>query len=247
MMRLSARCAVIAACVAACIAAVSLPAAAHPHFVFSYQVEPLIEARAVIGLRVHWWVDALASAQIRAAADINLDGRLDAEELAAFARGNDRLLRPQRYFIRVDDASGAARDDAGQVATAANAEAAASEPPTIDLDVSQPLGAVDEGEAGIRLHFELRFSDSARASAIGVRFFDPTWNVALTPHAAMLSVAAEPPKACRAELRAQTLATFGWGEQQVARVVFRCAPAEPVRLQARRSISPRTHPEEIKE
>lgn len=211
MMRASIPCAIVAAC----IAAVTLPAAAHPHFVFSYQVEPLIEAQAVVGLRVHWWVDALASAQIRAAADINLDGRLDAEELAAFAHGNDRLLRPQRYFIRVDDAS----DDAGVGPPA--------EPPTIDMDVSQALGAVDEGEAGIRLHFEMRFemrfSDTTRPSAIGVRFFDPTWNVALTPHAAVLSVAAAPPKACHAALRAQTLATFGWGEQQIARVVFRCS------------------------
>jgi ABC-type uncharacterized transport system substrate-binding protein len=222
---------------AACIAALAGPAAAHPHFRFSYQVEPLMQAQALVGLRVHWWVDAVASAQIRHAADLNRDGRLDADELAAFARGNDRLLRPQRYFIRVDDASDDTSDDVGL--------ALAAEPPTIDLDVSQPLGAVDEGDAGIRLHFEMRFSGAAPA-AFGVRFFDPTWNVALAPHAALLPVAASATTACRAEHRTQTLATVGWGEQQVARLVFRCAPAEPVRLQARRSVSPRTHPEEIK-
>ncbi len=223
------------------------PAAAHPHFHFSYQVEPLIEAQALIGLRVHWWVDAVASAQIRGAADLNRDGRLDADELAAFARGNDRLLRPQRYFIRVDDATDDASDDAAKKVNTTTAAAALEEPLTLDMDVSQSLGAVDEGEAGIRLHFEMRFSGAAPPTAFGVRFFDPTWNVALTPHAAMLPVSTTTPSACRAELRAQTLATFGWGEQQVARLVFRCAPAEPVRLHARRTASPRTHPEEIKE
>lgn len=192
-----------------------MPAAqAHPHFRFTYQVEPIVESAAVAGLRVTWWVDADASAQIRQSADLDRNGRLDADELAAFARGNEGLLRPQGFFLRAD------------------AEPAIGQPQVLGLQFSGPLAADDDGATGIRLRFSMRFFEPPPA-VFSVRFFDPTWNVLLTPHAAPMPVAAG--AACRAEATQQTLSTLGWGDQAVTRVVFRCEPAQPARLQALRS------------
>ena len=226
----------------------SAPLRAHPHFQFTYQLEPVIGSDGVSGLRVRWQVDAVASAQIRGAADLNRDGRLDADELAAFALGNDRLLRLQRYFLRVDTLpADAAQGDRLKVADA--------EPPEpLELEVVQPLAAADRGEEGIELSFEMRFAAVLPAGAFSVRLFDPTWNVALVPGAPVMTLPAVTLPAsttpashqagCHAETRTQTLLTVGWGEQQAPTVLVRCAPADPVRPQAQLLTRRRTHPEE---
>ncbi len=213
----------------------SAPALAHPHFHFTYQLEPVVGSDGVSGLRVRFRVDAVASAQIRGAADLNRDGRLDADELAAFARGNDRLLRLQRYFLRVDALP--ADTLRSEALTATDADP----PEPLGLQVEQPLAAVDRGDEGIELNFGMRFATALSAGAFSVRFFDPTWNVALVPGVPVM--AARHP-ACRAETRAQTLRTVGWGEQQVQSIQFRCAPADTVRPQAQLLTRHRTHPEE---
>ncbi len=179
------------------------PARAHPHFHFAYQFEPVVQTDGLTGLRVVWWVDALASAQIRQAADVNRDGQLDATELAAFARGNDRLMRMQRYFI--------------SALPVGAAEA-------LEFEVAAPLSAEDHAERGIRLGFELRFAAPLPDGAVRLRMFDPTWNVALTPHAAVL-----PLPGCRAQRQDATLATVGWGEQLVATLLIECPPANSAR------------------
>ena len=199
---------------------------AHPHFRFSYQVEPIVESATVTGLRVTWWVDADASAQIRQSADLDRNGRLDADELAAFARGNEGLLRPQGFFLRADT------------------EPAAGQPQALGLQISGALAADDDGAAGIRLRFSMRFFEPPPA-AFSVRFFDPTWNVVLTPHTASTPVASG--AACRADAAQQTLSTLGWGDQAVTRVVFRCEPAQPARLQALGSSSRRADTQERKQ
>lgn len=208
----------LAALMLALAGAACVPAAqAHPHFRFSYQVEPIIESAAVVGLRVSWWVDADASAQIRHSADLDRNGRLDADELAAFARGNEGLLRPQGFFLRAD-AVDAVRVD--------------GQPRALGLQLSGSLVADDDGASGIRLRFSMRFFEPPPA-AFSVRFFDPTWNVVLTPDAAPMTAAAG--AACHAEPVQQTLSTLGWGDQAVTRVVIRCEPAQPARLQAHSS------------
>lgn len=194
------------------------PAHAHPHFHFTYQFEPVVQAEGLSGLRVVWWVDALASAQIRQAADVNRDGQLDATELAAFARGNDRLMRMQRYFI-----------SALPVGVTA----------PLEFEVAAALSAEDHAERGIRLSFELRFAAPVQGGAVRLRMFDPTWNVALTPHATVL-----PQPGCRSLRQDATLATVGWGEQLVATMLIECPPANSIRPLAQLRNPSRTHDQE---
>ncbi len=217
------------------------PALAHPHFHFTYQFEPVFQAEGMstpgrppgeyrsekhegppmTGLRVVWWVDALASAQIRQAADVNRNGQLDATELAAFARGNDRLMRMQRYFISA-------------------LPVGVAEP--LEFEVAAALSAEDHTEHGIRLSFELRFAVPVQGGAVRLRMFDPTWNVALTPHAAVL-----PQPGCRALRQDATLATVGWGEQLVATMLIECPPANSVRPLAQLTNPRRAHHQETQQ
>ncbi len=205
-MSLSARAGALVALAALLLGLCTQPARAHPHFHFAYQFEPVVQTDGLTGLRVVWWVDAAASAQIRQAADVNRDGQLDATELAAFARGNDRLMRMQRYFISALPAQ----------------PFGAAEP--LEFEVAAPLSAEDHAERGIRLSFELRFAAPLRDGAVRMRMFDPTWNVALTPHAAVL-----PQPGCQALRQDATLATVGWGEQLVATLLIECPPANSAR------------------
>ncbi len=194
------------------------PARAHPHFHFAYQFEPVVQTEGLIGLRVVWWVDALASAQIRQAADVNRDGQLDATELAAFARGNDRLMRMHRDFISA-------------------LPVGVAEP--LEFEVAAALSAEDHAERGIRLSFELRFAAPVQGGALRLRMFDPTWNVALTPHVIVL-----PQPGCQALRQDDTLATVGWGEQLVATLLIECSPANSVRPLAQLTNPRRAHHQE---
>lgn len=181
------------------------PAAAHPHFRFDYRLDAVAGASGVERLRVHWRIDAIASAQIRAAADADANGRLDETELAAFAYGNERLLRPMRYFLQVVDA-----------AAADGAEPLAFEP-------SGPLVARLAGEA-VELEFEVRFV-APLPGRFSLRFFDPTWNVALQPQAPVLATGG----GCQAAPRTEERTTVGWGVQPVEVIEFRCDAADTVR------------------
>ena len=201
----------VGAVIVASFAALSTAAAAHPHFRFDYRLEALLAegmgAAGVERLRVHWRIDPAASAQIRAAADTNASGALEPEELAAFARGNERLLRPMRYFLQVSD------------------PAAPTEAEPLAFEPSVPLSATD-GEAGVELSFEVRFAAPLPAR-FSVRFFDPTWNVALQPQAPVLATHAD--GACFAAPRMEERTTVGWGVQPVEVIEFRCDAADTVR------------------
>ncbi|HVL59531.1 MAG TPA: DUF1007 family protein [Burkholderiaceae bacterium] len=98
----------LAACVV--LSAVAMPpgASAHPHVRMQYQVDPQLEHGRVVGIRVVWTMDPMTSMLIARGIDVNGNGALDAEELAAFGAGNQAVLAANRWFLSV-------RDDAGAV------------------------------------------------------------------------------------------------------------------------------------
>ena len=194
-------------------------AAAHPHLRFGYEVQPLVEGGQVQTLRVLWWVDELGSAQIREGVDLNRDGRLDEMELAAFARGNDFLLRPRGYLAEVVALAGGEPHE------------------PLAMEIAEPLAATDAGAAGIVLRFTLRFRDPPPSGAFAVRFFDPTWMLALDARAPSADSTAGSTSACTTTTERFTMQTIGWGVQEVQRLKFQCASALPARPQAHQTTS----------
>jgi ABC-type uncharacterized transport system substrate-binding protein len=190
-----------AACATILITSIlSAPVSAHPHLRFGWQVEPLQDdAGAISALRIHWYLDPLSTMLVVRGIDIDRSGSVDAHELAAFAAQNDRLLAPSNYFVEL------ARDGLG-----------------VPFVIRRGLQAQYDG-ARIILDFEVAVPDPA-AGELSVRLFDRTWYVALS--------AADPvliggnAGRCAAVAGVESLATDGWGIQQVPVLRLNCRTAE---------------------
>jgi ABC-type uncharacterized transport system substrate-binding protein len=183
---------------AALALALLLPASvsAHPHARFTYQLEPILSADAITGLRVRWQLDPISSLMVLRGIDFNRNGVTDPEELAAFARQNDALVAAAGYFLTLGDAEQA-----------------------LTFSVTQGLSALVLGQ---RIHLEFEVALPApRPGALTVRLFDPTWYVALSPD----EPAVPPGHACTGTTEAQVLETQGWGTQTIPVVRLRCGGA----------------------
>ena len=182
--------------IAVLLFSVASSVAAHPHVRFLYQVEPVLHSGEVTSLRVLWRMDAMTSMQVARGIDADRNGAIDADELAAFAAQNGRLLGAAGYFTHIYD-----RDE------------------PLGFTVAAPLRA-DLEHDDIVLRFELRLAAPLAPERLGVRFFDATWYVALT--AAQPVLAGNAP--CSASFRTSLLATQGWGAQAVPTLGFACTP-----------------------
>lgn len=172
------------------------PVSAHPHARFTYQLEPILSADAITGLRVRWQLDPISSLMVLRGIDFNRNGVTDPEELAAFARQNDALVAAAGYFLTLGDAEQA-----------------------LTFSVTQGLSALVLGQ---RIHLEFEVALPApRPGALTVRLFDPTWYVALSPD----DPAVPPGHACTGTAETQTLETQGWGTQTIPVVRLRCGAA----------------------
>lgn len=172
------------------------PVSAHPHARFTYQLEPILSADAITGLRVRWQLDPISSLMVLRGIDFNRNGVTDPDELAAFARQNDALVAAAGYFLTLGDAEQA-----------------------LTFSVTQGLSALVLGQ---RIHLEFEVALPApRPGALTVRLFDPTWYVALSPD----DPAVPPGHACTGTAETQTLETQGWGTQTIPVVRLRCGAA----------------------
>ena len=175
-----------------------LPAAAsaHPHARFIYQLEPLLSADTITGLRVRWQLDPISSLMVLRGIDFNRNGVPDPDELAAFARQNDALVSTAGYFLSLGDAEQA-----------------------LTFSITQGLTARVIGQR-VHLEFEVALPKPPQG-ALTVRLFDPTWYVALNPD----DPAITPGHACTGIAETEALETQGWGTQTVPVVRLRCGAA----------------------
>lgn len=171
-------------------------ASAHPHARFTYQLEPVVAADAITGLRVRWQLDAISSLMVLRGIDFNRNGVPDPDELAAFARQNDALVAAVGYFLSLGDTEQA-----------------------LTFSVTQGLRALVQDQ---RVHLEFEVALPApRQGPLAVRLFDPTWYVALNPD----DPPVPPGHPCTGVAETQALETQGWGTQTVPVVRLRCGAA----------------------
>ena len=172
-----------------------LPASAraHPHARFTYQVEPLMAADTIAGLRVRWQLDPISSLLVLRGIDFNRNGVPDPEELAAFAAQNDALVAASGYFLRLGESEHA-----------------------LTFTVARGLRALVQAQR-VYLEFEVALT-APRQGPLAVRLFDQTWYVALSPDDPPVPAG----HACTGTTETQTLETQGWGTQAVPVVLLRC-------------------------
>jgi ABC-type uncharacterized transport system substrate-binding protein len=185
----------LAVCVlAAALVALAPGANAHPHVRFLYQIEPVLEAGWLVGLRVVWQMDLLTTMLVSRGIDANRNGSVDPEELDAFARENARLLAASAYFLQLTQNDRA-----------------------LAFSIAGPLRA-QLSDGRMTLSFEVRLASPAAPETLGVRFFDETWYVALSAADPVLAGAAP----CTAVAQSNVLATHGWGEHAVPTIRLTC-------------------------
>ena len=181
---------------------------AHPHVRVVYQVDPVFEQGSIRAMHINWQLDAMTSAQIRENIDLNKNGVLDESELQAFADSNFELMKPNEFFLTLQRAQ-----DATPVA----------------FEVVN-YNANDAGhgfQGGIHMTFTVQIKDESAHSGLKVKFFDPTWYMALLPQAGFGSTSLK--NACHAEILNATSNTALQGQQVVPLMWIQCAKENEVR------------------
>jgi ABC-type uncharacterized transport system substrate-binding protein len=186
-------------------------ALAHPHVRASYQIEPFFDQGSIQSLTVNWQLDAMTSAQIRENIDLNQNGVLEDPELQAFADGNFELMKPNQFFLTLE---------------------ATQQTTPVEFEVAN-YRAIDAGhgfQGGIHIVFTVKIKNASPHSDLKVRFFDPTWYMALQPRLMAVATAQQP--SCDMELLNETRNSTLLGQQVVQLMFIQCAKGNEVRPNA---------------
>ena len=181
---------------------------AHPHVRVAYQVDPVLDASGIRSLQVNWQLDAMTSAQIRENVDLNKNGVLDPDELQAFADGNHDLMKPSQFYLSLEQVDN---------------------PTPVPFEVTN-YRATDAGfgfQGGVHISFTVNLPASSPYSDLKVRFFDPTWYMAMQPRPG--SGVATSNTACHSELLSETRDTTLQGQQVLQFLFVQCAKGIEVR------------------
>ncbi len=191
---------------------------AHPHLRLAYQLQPLLVNGALQGFHISWQMDAQNSLLVRENIDLNQNGLLDADELQAFADGNQSLMQPYNYFLTLED---------GQ-----------SSLPLL-FAVSN-FSARDGGrgfQGGVYLEFDVQLAQPLSHNQALLQMQDPTWYIGFMPRMGQVLAA---DSECSSDITREKRQTPTQGEQEVQRIVVQCAKGAAAQPNAQ--VSPLNEP-----
>jgi ABC-type uncharacterized transport system substrate-binding protein len=181
----------------------SAPAAhAHPHLRLAYQLLPVFTQDQLSAVRVSWQMDPMNSSLVRDNIDLNQNGQLDPDELAAFAQTNQDLMAGFQYFLTI--------------------EGDGPEPAPLAFDV-QGFSARDAGrgfQGGIYLEFTAVLKHTAPLRSLHLQMQDPTWFIGFEPRLGQVLASASD---CDASFTREKRLTPTQGVQEVQRIHVQCA------------------------
>lgn len=191
-------------------------AQAHPHLRLAYQLTPLLSQDNVTAVHVSWQMDHMNTALVRENIDLNQNGLLDADELAAFAKTNQDLMGSFNYFLTIED---------GLRKT------------PLAFEVKE-FSARDAGrgfQGGIYLEFTAVLAHSPKLNSLHMQMQDPTWFIGFEPRMGRVLAAASD---CESSFTREKRLTPSQGEQEVQRIQIQCAAGAPAQPNAH--VSPPT-------
>lgn len=177
-------------------------AQAHPHLRLAYQLLPLFSQDKLSAVRVSWQMDPMNSSLVRDNIDLNQNGQLDPDELAAFAQTNQDLMAGFQYFLSIE---GDAPDKA-----------------PLSFDV-QGFSARDAGrgfQGGIYLEFTAVLKTMAPLRSLHLQMQDPTWFIGFEPRMGQVLASASD---CESSFTREKRQTPTQGVQEVQRIFVQCA------------------------
>lgn len=189
---------------------------AHPHLRLAYQLTPLLSQDNVTAVQVSWQMDHMNTALVRENIDLNQNGLLDADELAAFAKTNQDLMGSFNYFLTIED---------GLLKT------------PLAFEVKE-FSARDAGrgfQGGIYLEFTAVLKNAAKLTSLQMQMQDPTWFIGFEPRMGRVLAAASD---CDSSFTREKRLTPSQGEQEVQRIHIQCASGSPAQPNAH--VSPTT-------
>lgn len=191
-------------------------AQAHPHLRLAYQLTPLLSQDHVTAVQVSWQMDHMNTALVRENIDLNQNGLLDADELAAFAKTNQDLMGGFNYFLTIED---------GLLKT------------PVAFEV-QGFSARDAGrgfQGGVYLEFTAVLKNATKLTSLQMQMQDPTWFIGFEPRMGRVLAAASD---CDSSFTREKRLTPSQGEQEVQRIHIQCASGSPAQPNAH--VSPTT-------
>lgn len=191
-------------------------AQSHPHLRLAYQLTPLLSQDHVTAVQVSWQMDHMNTALVRENIDLNQNGLLDADELAAFAKTNQDLMGGFNYFLTIED---------GLLKT------------PVAFEV-QGFSARDAGrgfQGGVYLEFTAVLKNATKLTSLQMQMQDPTWFIGFEPRMGRVLAAASD---CDSSFTREKRLTPSQGEQEVQRIHIQCASGSPAQPNAH--VSPTT-------
>jgi ABC-type uncharacterized transport system substrate-binding protein len=189
---------------------------AHPHLRLAYQLTPMLSQDSVTAVQVSWQMDHMNTALVRENIDLNQNGLLDADELAAFAKTNQDLMVGFNYFMTIED---------GLLKT------------PLAFEVKE-FSARDAGrgfQGGIYLEFTAVLKNAHNLNSLNMQMQDPTWFIGFEPRMGRVLAAASD---CDSSFTREKRLTPSQGEQEVQRIHIQCASGSPAQPNAQ--VSPTT-------
>jgi ABC-type uncharacterized transport system substrate-binding protein len=184
-------------------------AQAHPHLRLAYQLDPLLEQGRLKGFHVSWQMDAQNTLMVRENIDLNQNGKLDPDELQAFADTNQALMKQFQYFLTIEE---------GQ----------SGKPLPFDV---QDFVARDAGkgfQGGIYLEFTTKLSADLPLDQVKLQMQDPTWFIGFEPRMGKVLSS----QSCASDFTREKRLTPNQGEQEFQRIHVQCAPGSAARPEA---------------
>ena len=189
---------------------------AHPHLRLAYQLTPLLSQDNVTAVQVSWQMDHMNTALVRENIDLNQNGLLDADELAAFAKTNQDLMGGFNYFLTIED---------GLLKT----------PMAFEVKEFSARDAGRGFQGGIYLEFTAVLKNAAKLTSLQMQMQDPTWFIGFEPRMGRVLAAASD---CDSSFTREKRLTPSQGEQEVQRIHIQCASGSPAQPNAH--VSPTT-------
>lgn len=175
---------------------------AHPHLRLAYQLLPVITQGKLSAVHVSWQMDPMNSSLVRDNIDLNQNGQLDPDELAAFALTNQAVMAGFQYFLTIE---GDGPDKA-----------------PLAFDV-QGFSARDAGrgfQGGIYLEFTAVLKTDTPSSSLHLQLQDPTWFISFEPRMGQVLASASD---CVSSFMRKKRQTPTQGVQEVQRIHVQCA------------------------
>ncbi len=185
-----------------CLSAVA--ANAHPHLRLAYQLLPVFTQDQLSAVRVSWQMDPMNSSLVRDNIDLNQNGQLDPDELAAFAQTNQDLMAGFQYFLTI--------------------EGDGPDPAPLAFDV-KGFSARDAGrgfQGGIYLEFTAVLKTTAPLRSVHLQMQDPTWFIGFEPRLGQV-LASTSASNCDSSFTREKRNTPTQGVQEVQRIHVQCA------------------------